>query len=137
MSDSGESRLPEDLEAVAAQLRAARAQPSQLELDQIKRRAMARHRASAPLNPFRKGAPIRTRAIALAVAALMVGGTGAGAIAGSSGSSGNNNASCSQYKPGWGYGDSNHTHYGPPGQGFTNPCTGSGPGNSGNAPGHH
>ena len=36
-----------------------------------------------------------------------------------------------QYRPGYGFGDPNHTHYGPPGQGNTNPCTGSGPGNSG------
>lgn len=80
---------------------------------------------------------MRSRALTLALTALLIGGTTAGGIAGTSGNDNGGSAACAQYKPGNGYGDKNHIHYGPPGQGNTNPCTGSGPGNSGNAPGHN
>jgi hypothetical protein len=124
MNNSHDKQLPDDLQVVAARLHAGRAEATPLELDQLKQRSMAQHRrrAKQSFNPFGKDIPMRKRALALGLSLLLIGGTGAGAIAGNGGNSGNNNASCAQYKPGNGFGDKNHVHTGPPGQTGFNPC---------------
>jgi hypothetical protein len=55
----------------------------------------------------------------LAVLGLMGAGTGGVLAAAGGNGNGNGNAASSQYRPGNGCGDKNHTHYGPPGQGAT------------------
>jgi hypothetical protein len=68
---------------------------------------------------------LRTRlTVAFATLALMAGTTG-GVIANNGKGNGNGNAGKSQYRPGKGCGDDNHTHTGPPGQnkkGESKPC---------------
>jgi hypothetical protein len=132
MHDHDEKHIPDDLAEVGALLRRERHEASGLELDDLKRVTLARSRRGRGGLGLRKGTPMRARVVTLALTALLIGGTTAGGIAATAGSN-NQSSSCAQYKPGNGYGDTNHTHYGPPGQGATNPCTGSGPGNSG----HH
>src|SRR5947209_9959043 len=108
-------------------LRRERHDATNLELDQLKQTTIARtsrHHGGI----VQKGVLMRSRAVTLALTALLIGGTTAGGIAAGGGKSGNSSA-CSQYRPGNGFGDKNHIHYGPPGHGNTNPCTGSGPGN--------
>src|SRR5947209_1104636 len=123
MSNMNNERLPEDLEGVASLLRSQRAEADPLELDQIKQRAMAR--AS---NRNRRFGFVKTRLATVLTVLGLVGGTGGAiAVAGNgNGNNGNGNgnggASSGQYKPGWGCGDKNHTHTGPPGNpGATSP----------------
>jgi hypothetical protein len=119
MSHRDENQLPDGLDEVARQLREHRPEATALELDGIKRRAMAQAASSRP-----KGFNVRSRILAVGLAlALMVGGTG-GVIAGGNGGGGGNSGN-SQYKPGCGPKKSNGvnpsgTHTGPPGQGDTN-----------------
>ena len=123
MKDLHEDRLPEHLLEVADRLREERVQVSPLELDQIKLRARAqaaRGRRSSTLG--RKGLPLRSRVVTLALTALLIGGTTAGGIA-AAGGGGNGLSSGSQYRPGMGCGDKNHTHTGPPGNPNKNPAT--------------
>ena len=117
-------RLPEELEGVAEMLRSNRAQADPLELDQIKRRAMAR-----TSNPNRRFGFVKARlATFLTILGLVCGAGGAIAIAGNGNGNqgkgkGNGGAANGQYKPGWGCGDKNHTHTGPPGNPNANsPC---------------
>ena len=77
-----ERRLPDDLERVAARLRANRAQADPLELDRIKRSVMARGAG----NPERWGF-IKSRAATLTTVAALVGGTGGAIAIGATGSS--------------------------------------------------
>jgi hypothetical protein len=82
-----------------------------MELDQLKLRAKAQ---AHPARGIKRRAPVRSRAISLLLASLLVGGTAAGGIAASQ--NGNNgSAAQSQYRPGLGCGDKNHIHTGPPG----------------------
>jgi hypothetical protein len=101
----GDERLPEELEALAARLRASRAQADPLELDQIKRRVMARHSAGPPRL-------MRSKLATVATLLALVGGTGGvAAIASSGGGNGpNGGAASGQYRPGKGCGDRNHIH---------------------------
>ena len=114
-----EDDLSDDLRAMADRLRAERPQASDLELDQIKTRAMAKAGSSRA-----KGSALKSRSIAAILAvALMAGGTG-GVIAAGGNGNGNGNAANSQYKPGCGPKKTDGvnpsgTHTGPPGQGDT------------------
>ena len=122
MKGSHEDRLPEQLLEVADRLREERVSVSPLEFDQIKLRAKAqaaRGRRSSTLG--RKGLPLRSRVVTLALTALLIGGTTAGGIAVAGGGGGN--SASSQYKPGMGCGDKNHVHTGPPGNPGKNPAT--------------
>jgi hypothetical protein len=118
MSRFDDESLPGDLREVAKRLRSERAEPSALDLDRVKTRAMARTTASRP-----KGLLVRSRSIAaLLTVALMAAGTGGVIAAGGGGGGGN--ASNSQYKPGCGPKKTNGTnpsgaHTGPPGKGDT------------------
>jgi len=108
-----------DLHDVVRRLHEHRPEATGLELDRIKLRATARAAASRP-----KGSVLRSRLIvAMCTLGLMAGGT-SGVIA-AKGGNGKGNASKSQYRPGKGCGDKNHTHTGPPGQnkkGNSKPC---------------
>jgi hypothetical protein len=111
MNDWNEERLPAELREVADRMREQRAEVSPVQLDQIKLRARTQARSSGGLR-WRK--PVRSRAVSLILASLLVGGTAAGGIAASQ--NGNNgSAAQSQYRPGLGCGDKNHIHTGPPG----------------------
>src|SRR5215213_9439023 len=114
MTVSHEDRLPEHLLEVADRLREERVSVSPLELDELKQRsrAQAARGRRSPYGP--KGLPLRSRVVTLALTALLIGGTTAGGIA-AAGGGGNGNSASSQYKPGLGCGDKNHTHTGPPG----------------------
>jgi hypothetical protein len=132
MTDWQEDRLPEHLLEVADRLREERVSVSPLELDEVKLRAKAqaaRGRRSSTFGP--KGLPVRSRVVTLALTALLIGGTTAGGIA-AAGGGGNGNAASSQYKPGMGCGDKNHTHTGPPGNPSKNPSTDCKPGSAQN-----
>ena len=132
MTDSHEDRLPEHLLEVADRLREERVSVSPLELDQIKLRARAQAahgRRSSTLG--RKGLPLRSRVVTLALTALLIGGTTAGGLA-VAGGGGNGDSASSQYKPGMGCGDKNHTHTGPPGNPGKNPATDCPPGSAQN-----
>jgi len=113
----------EDVQEVADVLRERRPSLEPLELDQIKLRAMSGARRSASSHQGRFS--IRSRLVAVLTVGMLALGTGS-AVAGFfdfgggySGSSDGASASWHQYrppcKPGWGYGDDRHCHYGPPG----------------------
>jgi anti-sigma factor RsiW len=114
MTDSNKDRLPDHLLQVAERLREERVTASPLELDELKLRVKAQATRGRRLTTGPKGLPLRSRVVTLALTALLIGGTTAGGIAASSSSNGNNAAN-SQYRPGLGCGDKNHTHTGPPG----------------------
>src|SRR6266568_4732039 len=119
-----EERFRDELREVADALRDQR--PT---LDAIKLRAMSRRRRSTSSRA--KGVLMRSRLTTLLTVGFLSLGTG-GALAVVGGvppfsSSDEGSASCTQYRPGNGFGDKNHCHTGPPGQ------TGEKPGN---APGH-
>jgi hypothetical protein len=75
---------------------------------------------------------MRSRAFALGLTVLALGGTTVGgiAIAGAGGNGGS--AAQSEYRPGMGCGDKNHTHTGPPGNPDKNPATDCKPGSAQN-----
>src|SRR4051794_41793532 len=103
MKESHQDRLPEHLLEVADRLREERVSVSPLELDELKLRAKAqaaRGRRSSTLG--RKGLPLRSRAVTLALTALLIGGTTAGGIAANGG--GHGNSADPPYPPrmGWG-----------------------------------
>jgi hypothetical protein len=108
-----------------------------LALDAIKLRAMGRARRSTS-SPA-KGFFMRSRlTTVLTIAFLSLTTGGALAVAGGEdfglGGHDGGSASCTQYRPGNGYGDKNHCHTGPPGKEGSS----SGPGNSdfGHSHGH-
>ena len=110
------SDLDRDIERL---LREHKPEATGLELDRIKTRAMARAKTS----PSKEGLMRSRLVVALLTLGLMAGGT-SGVIA-AKGGNGKGNASKSQYRPGKGCGDKNHTHTGPPGQnkkGNSKPC---------------
>ena len=119
--DSNEDRIPEQLLEVAERLREERVSVTPLELDQLKLRARAQA-AGGTRSGSRKGLPLRSRVVTLALTALLIGGTTAGGIA-AAGGGGNGNSAGSQYRPGMGCGDKNHIHTGPPGNPDKNPAT--------------
>jgi hypothetical protein len=122
MAQSGDANLPNELRELEQRLLSARPSFTELELDQLKVRAMTSASGAGPTGSGRKrGTPMRSRALTLAVAALLIGGTTGGAIAAGSGGGGGNAASA-QYKPGNGCGDKNHTHTGPPGNPSNHKC---------------
>src|SRR6059058_6246440 len=122
MTQFDEHDLPDEFKDVADRLREGRPAFTDLELDQIKLRAMAKASRRTPaMFGFRKGTPMRSRAVTLALTALLIGGTTAGGIAAAGGNGGGNSAQ-SQYRPGKGCGDKNHTHTGPPGNPSNNQC---------------
>jgi hypothetical protein len=122
MTDSNQDRLPDHLLEVADRLREERVTATPLELDQLKLRVKARATSGRRLTTGPKGLPLRSRAVTLALTALLIGGTTAGGIA-ANGNGNGNNAANSQYKPGMGCGDANHIHTGPPGNPDKNPAT--------------
>jgi hypothetical protein len=116
MAKFDEHNLPDDLREVADRLRQARPCFTELELDQLKRRTMAKSSERAPSIVGRtRGKPMRSRVLTLAVTALLIGGTAGGAIAGGAGGK-SANAAREQYKEGEGCGDENHVHTGPSGK---------------------
>ena len=122
-----DNKLPEDLRDVVRRLREERVAPSAWELDELKLRAMTRARVRSSRTKGRLTMKSRVL-VALVTVGLMAAGTG-GVIAGGNGSSnGNDNASNSQYKPGYGpcknggVDGSGATHTGPPGHPGSN-CT--------------
>jgi hypothetical protein len=94
MNDFSDSGMPDELQDVEQRLRMQRAEASPLELDQLKQRAMAQARRSAPR---RGGIRMRSRAVTLLLSALLIGGTTAGGIAGGGGKGKHDNAGNSQY----------------------------------------
>jgi hypothetical protein len=122
MTDSNDNRLPDHLLEVAERLREDRVTATPLELDELKLRVKAQATRGRRLTTGPKGLPLRSRAVTLALTALLIGGTTAGGIA-ASGNGNGNNAADSQYKPGMGCGDKNHIHTGPPGNPNKNPAT--------------
>jgi hypothetical protein len=121
MTRFDESDLPEELREVEARLRDARPGLTALELDQLKLRVMNRAGAQPPIFGRPRGKTVKSRILTLGVAALLLGGTAGGAIA-AGGAGGSSNAAGSQYKPGNGCSDSNHTHNGPPGNSGNDKC---------------
>jgi hypothetical protein len=115
MSKSPEDRFPPDYMDVVERLRSEPLPASELDMDQIKLRTMAR--ARRPQGGRRL--VMRSRLTAILVALSLLGTTAAIGVATSSNSNsgGNgNSAASSQYpKPGMGCGDQNHEHTGPPG----------------------
>jgi hypothetical protein len=121
MTRFDDSDLPEELREVEARLRDARPGFTALELDQLKLRVMNRAGAQPPIFGRPRGKTMKSRILTLGVAALLLGGTAGGAIA-AGGAGGSSNAASSQYKPGNGCGDTNHTHTGPPGNPSNDKC---------------
>jgi hypothetical protein len=122
MAQWNDERLPDDLREVADRLRAEREQASPTELDGIKLRAMARASRGRGSGQ-RKGSLMRPKLVSmLLVLGLVVSGGTAGVIAGGPGGGGGNSAGKSEYKPGKGCGDKNHTHTGPPGNPSNTDC---------------
>jgi hypothetical protein len=114
-------RLPQDLEEAAERLRACRPDPSPLELDQIKLRAMSQAERRPSTRPGR-GLFMRSKLVSLLLAlGLVVSGGTAGVIAGGHGDN-NGSGGKGEYRPGKGCGDKNHTHTGPPGNPDNTDC---------------
>jgi hypothetical protein len=112
-------RLPADLELVAAKLRAHRVQADAFELDELKRRAMARSASRQGRATLMKS----RIATVLTIVGLAGGTGGALAVAAAGGHpGGSGGAADAQYKPGKGCGDKNHTHTGPPGNPDNTSC---------------
>lgn len=122
MTHPSDEQLPDGLREVAEELRARRAETTVLELDRIKLRAMAQ--ASRPTASRQgKGLLMRSKTLTMAlVLGLAVSGGTAGVIAGGGGGGGGGSAAKSEYKPGKGCGDKNHTHTGPPGNPSNTDC---------------
>jgi hypothetical protein len=86
MSNFHEQRVPDDLQHVVEHLRDQRPEPTPLELDRIKLRAMARAKGAATLTPIGKGRFMRSRLISVMLAVgVLAGGTGAMAVTGAGG----------------------------------------------------
>jgi hypothetical protein len=116
------ANLPEELRDVEERLRSARPSFTELELDQLKRRSIARASGGPRAGVGQvRGTSMRSRVLTVAVAALLIGGTTGGAIA-AGGPGGSSNAASAQYKPGNGCGDKNHHHTGPPGNPNNHKC---------------
>ena len=119
--------LADELVEVTERLRASRPQLSPIELDEMKRRVMARAaRSGSGPSAREKGLFMRSKAtsIALTLALVASGGT-AGVIAkngGGNNGKGGGSAAKGEYKPGKGCGDKNHTHTGPPGNPSNTDC---------------
>ena len=119
VTDPDRERLPSDLEPIAAQLRENRTEADALQLDSLKRRAVAQS-----ISRHGRALPMKSRiATVLTIAGMAVGAGGAVAIAAAGGNSGGGGGAASvQYKPGKGCGDKNHTHTGPPGNPGNTSC---------------
>jgi hypothetical protein len=114
-----EERFAEDLQEVADVLCDQRPTLDPLAVDRVKLRAMTRARRST--SSRQKGFFMRSRlTTVLTIAFLSLGTGGALAVVGGEdfglGPHDGGSASCTQYRPGNGYGDKNHCHTGPPGQ---------------------
>ncbi|MDP9347059.1 MAG: hypothetical protein M3P44_15375 [Actinomycetota bacterium] len=97
-----------DLEQLGARLRREATRPTAQELDQLKLRTTRRAQRSAV---GQKGTFMRSRlATLLTVSLLTVGAGGTFAVAHSGDNGNDGSAAKSQYKPGKGCGDKNHTH---------------------------
>src|SRR5438309_10574513 len=121
MSNKDADRIPEELDSVAGWLRAQRVDPDPLTLDRVKLRAISRVD-----HPTWRFGFVKSRLATMFTILGLAGGTG-GALAlannGNGNGNGNGGAASGQYKPGWGCGDKNHTHTGPPGNpNATSPC---------------
>lgn len=119
MGGPDHERFPSDLEGIAARLREQRVDPDPIALDQLKQRALAQFNAYNGRRTF-----MRSRlATIMAGLALVAGAGGAVAIA-QAGNPANphGGAADTQYKPGKGCGDTNHTHTGPPGNPSNTSC---------------
>jgi hypothetical protein len=114
-----DQRLDDDLQEVADTLRDRRPTLDPLALDAIKVRAISRARRSSYSR--QKGFFMRSRLTTILTIAFLSLSTG-GALAWVGGedfglgSHDGGSASCTQYRPGNGFGDKNHCHTGPPGQ---------------------
>ena len=114
-----EERFADGLQEVVDALHDQRPVLDPLALDAIKLRAMRGARRSTSSRA--KGFFMRSRlTTALTIAFLSLGTGGALAVVGGAdfglGGNDGNSASCTQYRPGNGFGDKNHCHSGPPGQ---------------------
>ena len=74
---------------------------------------------------------MRSRAFALVLTVVAIGGTTVGGIAVAGGGN-SGSAADAQYKPGMGCGDKNHIHTGPPGNPSKDPATDCKPGSAQN-----
>jgi hypothetical protein len=75
---------------------------------------------------------MRSRAFALVLTVVAIGGTTVGGIAIAGGGGNGGSAADAQYKPGMGCGDKNHIHTGPPGNPSKDPATDCKPGSAQN-----
>src|SRR4051812_50093890 len=112
MTDSNEDRIPEQLLEVAERLREERVVVTPLELDELKLRARAQA-AGGIKSGSRKGLPLRSRVVTLALTALLIGGTTAGGHAPAWGG-GHRHPARPQDPPGTGGGGKKNTPPRPP-----------------------
>jgi len=110
MTNSNPDHLPDDLHEVDARLSAHKTEISALELDELKLRTAAR--AFRPRNPrYGRQHLMRSKFVTLMlVLGLAVSAGTAGVIASGNGGGNGKSADTSQYKPGKGCGDKNHSH---------------------------
>jgi len=95
-----DDNLPDELRDVADRLEDARPTFSEIEMDQLKVRTMARISGRASVRGrLTGGLAMRSRGLVVALAVLLLGGTAAGGIAAGGFSNGNSNAAYAQYYP--------------------------------------
>jgi hypothetical protein len=95
-----DDNLPDELRDVADRLRDARPTVSELEMDQLKVRTMARISGRASVKGrLTGGLAMRSRGLVVALAVLLLGGTAAGGIAAGGFSNDHSNAAYAQYYP--------------------------------------
>ena len=108
MTDQDPNRLPDELRDMDARLRAHKTEVTALELDELKLRMM--ERAFRPTYGYGRRHLMRSKLVTMMlVAGLAISGGAAGVIASHDNGNGKS-ADQSQYKPGKGCGDKNHTH---------------------------
>ncbi len=120
MSHDMDNELPRDLAEVADTLRRSGPGVSRYQLEAIKYDALARASRGQPQRGPHMTLRSKFVTLALAAALALTGGT-AGVLATIPDNDGGSAAN-SQYRPGKGCGDRNHTHVGPPGNPNAKPC---------------
>lgn len=120
MSHDMDKELPRDLAEVADTLRRSGPGVSRSQLEEIKYDALGRaSRAQRQRGP---GMTLRSKFVTLSLAAALALTGGTAGVLATGPDRDRKSAAKSQYLPGKGCGDKNHTHVGPPGNPDAKPC---------------
>ncbi len=117
MRKSSDRELPSDLAEVAETIRRYGPEPSGPQLERVRTQAIRRASGTTIGRGF-----MRSKIVTLVLAAGLVATGGTAGVIAATGGSGSKSAAKSQYVPGKGCGDRNHTHTGPAGNPANDDC---------------